>query len=141
MPTRRRPALRPGEWRRNLVAVRKAAALLIDYTVTVAVQTAAGAAAIVSAFPALNTVPVIGPQILRIISVIVILVLCYGNLRGIREAGRAFALPTYLFSGGVILMIVMGLIREAFGRLPVIDPATLHGTYYQGSHGLSLTFS
>jgi amino acid transporter len=123
------------------VAQIAAVALLIDYTVTVAVQTAAGAAAIVSAFPALNTVPVIGPQILRIISVIVILILCYGNLRGIREAGRAFALPTYLFSGGVILMIVMGLIREAFGRLPVVDPATLHGTWYQGSHGLSLTFS
>jgi amino acid transporter len=123
------------------VAQIAAVALLIDYTVTVAVQTAAGAAAIVSAFPALTTVPVIGPQILRIISVIVILMLCYGNLRGIREAGRAFALPTYLFSGGVILMIVMGLIREAVGRLPVIDPAKLHGTWYQGSHGLSLTFS
>jgi amino acid transporter len=123
------------------VAQIAAVALLIDYTVTVAVQTAAGAAAIVSAFPALNAVPVIGPQILRIISVIAILVMCYGNLRGIREAGRAFAMPTYLFSGSVILMIVIGLIREALGRLPVIDPATLHGTWYQGGHGTSLIIS
>ena len=65
-----------------------------------------------------------------IISVAAVLVMCYGNLRGIREAGRTFALPTYLFSGSVILMILIGLGREAFGHLPVIDPATLHGTYY-----------
>ena len=43
--------------------------------------------------------------------------MCYGNLRGIREAGRAFAVPTYLFSGVVILMIITGLVREAFGTL------------------------
>jgi amino acid transporter len=122
------------------VAQIAAVALLIDYTVTVAVQTAAGAAAIVSAFPVLNTVPIIGPQILRIISVIAVVIMCYGNLRGIREAGRSFALPTYLFSGSVILMIVMGIVREAFGRLPVIDPATLHGTWYTNQHE-SLIFS
>ena len=44
--------------------------------------------------------------------------MCYGNLRGIREASRAFALPTYLFSGIVILLIVTGLVREIFGDLP-----------------------
>ena len=44
--------------------------------------------------------------------------MCYGNLRGIREASRAFALPTYLFSGIVILMIITGLVREVFGSLP-----------------------
>ena len=74
-------------------------ALLIDYTVTVAVQTAAGSAAIVSAFPQLANIPVIGSNILIVISVVAVLIMCYGNLRGIREAGRAFALPTYLFSG------------------------------------------
>ena len=113
------------------VAQIAAVALLIDYTVTVAVQTAAGAAAIVSAFPALDHVPGLSTEtLLLIISVAAVLVMCYGNLRGIREAGRAFALPTYLFSGSVILMILIGLGREAFGHLPVIDPATLHGTYY-----------
>ncbi len=116
------------------VAQVAAVALLIDYTVTVAVQTAAGAAAIVSAFPGLSNLPVIGPKILLIISVFAILVMCYGNLRGIREAGRVFALPTYLFSGSVFIMIVVGLAREAFGHLPVLDPATLHGTFYTSQH-------
>src|SRR6201996_1921502 len=113
------------------VAQIAAGALLIDYTVTVAGQTAAGAAAIVSAFPALGTLSFISVNdVLLVISVIAILIMCYGNLRGIREAGRFFALPTYLFSGSVILMILIGLGREVFGHLRVIDPATLHGTYY-----------
>jgi amino acid transporter len=117
------------------VAQIAAVALLIDYTVTVAVQTAAGAAAIVSAFPALGRLSFIStPEMLTLISVIAIVIMCYGNLRGIREAGRAFALPTYLFSGAVILMIVIGLGREVVGHLPVLDPATLHGTYYNSSH-------
>ena len=95
------------------VAQIAAVALLIDYVVTVAVQTAAGAAAIVSAFPRLEHVPVIGPNILLIISVIAILIMCFGNLRGIREAGKAFATPTYLFSASVVLMILVGLGRWA----------------------------
>ena len=94
------------------VAQVAAVALLIDYTVTVAVQTAAGSAAIVSAFPQLATIPVIGPNILVFISVIAVLIMCYVNLRGIREAGRAFALPTYLFSASVAAMIVIGVFRE-----------------------------
>jgi amino acid transporter len=100
------------------VAQIAAVALLIDYVVTVAVQTAAGSAAIVSAFPALGRIPGIGSKnILTIISVLAILIMCYGNLRGIREAGRAFALPTYLFSGAVGLMIIVGVIREIAGDL------------------------
>ena len=103
-----------------------AVALLIDYVVTVAVQIAAGTAAVASAFPA------IGPYKLEI-CVGVVLLMCYGNLRGIKEAGKAFAVPTYLFAGSVILMIVVGLVREAFGHLPLYDPATMHGTYALGS--------
>jgi amino acid transporter len=103
------------------VAQVAAVALLIDYTVTVAVQTAAGSAAIVSAFPQLANIPVIGPNILIFISVVAVLIMCYVNLRGIREAGRAFALPTYLFSASVAAMIVYGLIREVFGGgLPMV---------------------
>ena len=94
------------------VAQVAAVALLIDYTVTVAVQVAAGSAAVVSAFPSLATLPVIGPNILSVISVIVVLIMCYANLRGIREAGRAFALPTYFFSVAVGVTIIIGLIRE-----------------------------
>ena len=85
-----------------------AVALLIDYVVTVAVQTAAGTAAVASAFPA------VGPYKLEV-TVGVVLLMCLGNLRGIKEAGRAFAVPTYLFAGSVILMIIVGLIREVLG--------------------------
>ncbi|HUN33290.1 MAG TPA: amino acid permease [Trebonia sp.] len=103
-----------------------AVALLIDYVVTVAVQIAAGTAAVASAVPA------VGPYKLEI-CVAVVLLMCYGNLRGIKEAGKAFAVPTYLFAGSVILMIVVGLFREALGNLRPIDPHTLHGTYTIGS--------
>src|SRR6202035_3334181 len=103
-----------------------AVALLIDYVVTVAVQIAAGTAAVASAFPS------IGAYKLEI-SVGVVLLMCFGNLRGLKEAGRGFAVPTYLFAGSVILMIVVGLIREALGSLRPIDPHTLHGAYAMGS--------
>ncbi len=104
------------------VAQVAAVALLIDYTVTVAVQVAAGSAAVVSAFPQLANVPVIGSNILIVISVVVVLIMCYGNLRGIREAGRAFAMPTYFFSATVALMIIVGLIREVTVGLPHVSP-------------------
>ena len=69
-----------------------AVALLIDYTVTVAVQTSAGTAALTSAVPALRrTTSTVA------ITVAVVLLLLYGNLRGIREAGSYFAVPTYFF--------------------------------------------
>jgi amino acid transporter len=96
-----------------------AVALLIDYIVTVAVQTAAGTAAIASTFPA------IGPYDVYI-TIGVVLLMCFGNLRGIKEAGRFFAIPTYLFSGAVILMIVVGLIRQLFFHLPVLDVSSVH---------------
>jgi amino acid transporter len=108
-----------------------AVALLIDYVVTVAVQIAAGTAAVASAIPA------IGPYKLEI-CVGVVLLMCFGNLRGIKEAGKAFAVPTYLFAGSVILMIVVGLIREVIGNLHPIDTSTLHGTYAFGSGSAGL---
>ncbi len=109
-----------------------AVALLIDYVVTVAVQIAAGTAAVASAFPA------IGPYVTPI-SIGVILLMCFGNLRGIREAGKIFALPTYLFSGSVILMIVVGIIREALGNLPQQNIYALHGLYKIGPGASSFT--
>ncbi|HEX2903341.1 MAG TPA: amino acid permease [Jatrophihabitans sp.] len=86
-------------------------ALLIDYIVTVAVQAAAGVAAITSLIPALRH------QALPI-TVAIVLVLAYGNLRGIREAGRAFAFPTYFFVASAGLVVVVGVIRELVGDLP-----------------------
>jgi amino acid transporter len=121
------------------VAQVAAVALMIDYIVTVAVQTAAGSAAILSAFPTLAK-PLGGTTTLLLISVLAILIMCYGNLRGIKEAGRSFALPTYLFSGSVGLMIVVGLARQIFGGLPHVLTTT--GLYCNGCrpphHGSSL---
>jgi amino acid transporter len=97
-----------------------AVALLIDYVVTVAVQVAGGTAAVVSA------IPVLGPYT-KEISVGVVLIMCFGNLRGIREAGKAFALPTYLFTVVVVLMIVVGLLREVMGNLHPQDVHNLTG--------------
>jgi amino acid transporter len=103
-----------------------AVALLIDYVVTVAVQVAAGTAAVASAFTA------IGPYVTPI-SVGIILLMCYGNLRGLKEAGRVFALPTYLFSGVIIVMIVVGLIRAGLGDLHQQDVHQLHGIVKYGT--------
>src|SRR6202012_1351693 len=108
-----------------------AVALLIDYVVTVAVQVAAGTAAVASAFPS------IGPYKLEI-CVGVVLLMCLGNLRGLKEAGRAFAVPTYLFAGAVILMIVVGVVRELMGNLKPVDTHTLHGAYSFGSGSAGL---
>jgi len=88
-----------------------AVALLIDYIVTVAVQTSAGTAALSSAIPGL--VPFTVP-----FTVGVTLVMLYGNLRGIREAGRIFAFPTYFFVGSLGFVVVIGVIKGALGMLP-----------------------
>lgn len=92
------------------VAQVAAVALIIDYVVTVAVQTAAGTDALTSAFPVLK------PDGLKI-TIGVVIVIAYGNLRGIKEAGRTFALPTYLFIGATGLVIVCGVIRTLLGQL------------------------
>jgi amino acid transporter len=102
-----------------------AVALLIDYVVTVAVQVAAGTAAVASTFPG------IGPYS-KWITIGIILLMCFGNLRGIREAGKIFALPTYLFSGAIILMIVVGLIRAATGTLHQQNVHQIHGLFAIG---------
>jgi amino acid transporter len=102
------------------VAQVAAAALLIDYVVTVAIQCAAGTVAVVSAIPAL------GPYSLEI-SACSVLIFCVANLRGLREAGRMFAVPTYWFIGMLALMVVVGIVREVFGTLPTYDPAHIAG--------------
>ncbi len=98
------------------VAQVAAAALLIDYVVTVAVQTAAGTVAVVSA------IPVLGPYSLEI-TVGVVILICYMNLRGVREAGRPFAVATYSFVALITLTIVAGVVRNIFwGGLTIYDP-------------------
>ena len=94
-----------------LVAQVAAVALMLDYIVTVAVQSAAGTLALSSAIPELSSYQLE-------ITVLVVLILCYGNLRGIREAGRAFAFPTYFFAGSMFIVIGIGIVRELLGDLP-----------------------
>jgi amino acid transporter len=103
------------------VAQIASAALLIDYVVTVAVQAAAGTVAVVSA------VPILGPYRLEI-TIGVVLLLCYMNLRGLREAGRPFAVPTYFFVIMISAMIITGVVRLVFfGGLPQYNAAHLPG--------------
>ncbi|WP_233517837.1 APC family permease [Geodermatophilus marinus] len=85
-----------------------ASALLIDYVLTVAVSVSAGTDNIISAFPALNEYRVA-------IALGLVALLAALNLRGVRESGRAFAAPTYLFITAVLLMIVTGLVRHFLG--------------------------
>ncbi len=87
-----------------------AVALLIDYTLTVAVSVAAGVAALVSAFPSLKGATVW-------MSVGFVLLIAFGNLRGIREAGRVFAAPTYFFIANMVLLIAVGAVRAVLGQL------------------------
>jgi amino acid transporter len=85
-----------------------AAALLIDYVLTVSVSVSSGADALASAFPVLND--------LRLpIAVLLALILCAGNLRGVREAGAMFSTPTFLFIGAMGALIVVGVIRALTG--------------------------
>lgn len=92
------------------VAQVAAVALLIDYTVTVAVQVSAGTDALTSALPSLT------PYTVEI-TVAVVLLLLYGNLRGIREAGRYFAVPTYFFIASLGAVIIAGYVKVALGQL------------------------
>lgn len=88
------------------------AALLCSYTLTVAVSVAAGVDAVLSAFPGLGVPP-------TVLAVIFVVVLTYGNLRGIREAGRTFAIPTYWFIASMVLLIATAVVRAAVdGHLP-----------------------
>jgi amino acid transporter len=92
------------------VAQVAAVALLIDYTVTVAVQTSAGTAALTSAIPSLVPFTVQ-------ITVGVTLLMLFGNLRGIREAGSIFAIPTYFYVVTLSLVVITGLVKAAVGGL------------------------
>lgn len=108
-------------------------ALMLDYIVTLAIQSAAGVAAIISTFPELEPWKI--PMILGII-----LFLTYGNLRGVKEAGKAFALPTYLFVGSMFIVFAIGLYRYFSGTLPMLE-TNLPGTVPMGEPSGLLTFA
>lgn len=92
-----------------------AASLLIDYVLTVSVSIAAGVAAITSAAPSWQLDPVI-------VSLGFVLLLMIGNLRGVRESGRLFAVPTYFFIVAILAMIAVGTWRWITGGLVTLPP-------------------
>ncbi|SOX52422.1 APC family permease [Mycobacterium ahvazicum] len=102
------------------VAQVAAAALLIDYVVTVAVQPAAATVAVVSA------IPVLRPYHLEITLAAVVLI-CLVNLRGVRRSGRAFAMTTYAFVAMIAVTILTGFVREIIWGLPKYDPQHIAG--------------
>jgi amino acid transporter len=93
-----------------------AAALLVDYILTVAVSVASGVDNIISAVPGLDPL-----RIELAVGFVILIVIV--NLRGVREASFAFAIPTYLFIGSVAVMIVVALARTALGEPPVASSA------------------
>ncbi|TQK17965.1 amino acid/polyamine/organocation transporter (APC superfamily) [Microbacterium sp. SLBN-154] len=93
-----------------------ASALLVDYVLTVAVSIASGVDNIISAIPELAPF-----RIEFAVGFVILLVLV--NLRGVREASFAFAIPTYVFIGSVAVMVVVALIRTALGDPPIASSA------------------
>ena len=93
-----------------------AAALLTDYVLTVAVSVAAGVVALVSAVPSLS-----GHRVG--LSLAFIALITIANLRGVRESGLAFAIPTYAFIASMLALVVVGSVRCADGQCgPAVAP-------------------
>jgi amino acid transporter len=90
-----------------------AASLLVDYTLTVSVSISAGVLAITSAFPSLDEYRV--PLCLMFLALLTV-----GNLRGIKESGRIFAIPTYFFVVCIFILIAVGLYRYAHGSVSAL---------------------
>ncbi|MBI2723669.1 MAG: APC family permease [Chloroflexi bacterium] len=112
------------------------ASLVVDYTLTVAVSTAAGVAAITSAVPELHQFRV--PLAVGFVTVLTI-----GNLRGLRESGTIFAIPTYIFLGSFATMLVVGLVRVVMGNIQYVphEDAVSVGTQSIGLFLLLRAFS
>ena len=95
-----------------------ASALLVDYVLTVAVSVSSGVQNAASAFTFLR-----GHE--AITAVLIIVLLTAMNLRGVRESGTAFAIPTYLFMTAILGMAAFGFYRKVAGDLPLAESATL----------------
>lgn len=93
-----------------------ASALLVDYVLTVAVSISSGANYLTTIFPGLR-----GSEVPIAVALIIFLTLV--NLRGTREAGTAFAIPTYAYMIAIAVMISVGFVRLFMGNLPMADSA------------------
>ena len=93
-----------------------ASALLVDYVLTVAVSISSGANYLTTIFPGLR-----GSEVPIAVGLIIFLTLV--NLRGTREAGTAFAVPTYAYMIAIAVMIIVGFVRLFMGNLPMADSA------------------
>ncbi len=91
------------------------ASLLIDYILTVTVSISAGTAALTSAIPALQ------PYTVELCLVFIFL-LSLANLRGVKESGNLFMIPTYAFIASIFLLIGLGLYHQAYGQIPQSYP-------------------
>jgi amino acid transporter len=110
-----------------------ASALMVDYTLTVAVSVSAGVANLASAFPVLNS------QV-TIVAVVIVASIAVMNLRGVRESGTVFAIPTYCFIGAVTLMIIWGGVKLALGEHLRAQSAGYHVRSVREFSGLLLVF-
>ena len=113
-----------------------ASALLVDYTLTVAVSISSGVQNAATALPVLR-----GHEMPVAIALVVVLTAM--NLRGVRESGSTFAFPTYAFIIGIIGMAVFGFYRSATGSLPQADSArftVLPEPGYEGIAGFAMVF-
>ncbi|MGH9088753.1 MAG: amino acid permease, partial [Acidimicrobiales bacterium] len=115
------------------VAQVAAVSLLIDYTLTVAVSVAAGVAALTSVFPSLT------PDTTWL-SIGMVVLLSYANLRGVREAGKIFAVPTYFFVANMVVLIGVGAVRAVAGQLMAHPIAHVAGSVSIGHTGHGLLF-
>ncbi|HEY7133675.1 MAG TPA: amino acid permease [Acidimicrobiia bacterium] len=106
--------------------------LLTDYILTVAVSVAAGTAALASAVPALVHIEI--P-----LSILFVMIIAYGNLRGVKESGRVFAIPTYFFLFDMAILLGWGLYQLAVGHLPV-ESLHAHGLVPVGTAGDGLLY-
>ena len=97
-------------------------ALLIDYTLTVAVSVSAGVAALTSAFPMLGHHEIV-------MSVVVIFILTLANLRGLKDSSTIFSIPTYLFIVFTAVMITIGLWKVFSDPSVAIDDRILHPSH------------
>lgn len=98
------------------------ASLLMDYILTVAVSISAGVANFSSGVHQfLPDVPVFNDQVRVVIAIGLLAMMWYVNKRGVRESGRAFAVPTYFFLASIFLMLGAGFYRMLTGDLPEVQ--------------------